>query len=105
MARVPPDATAFPHRDKPVMLGIASMWLDTPAGQSEAGRHRAWTEALWRNLKPRSVGAYVNFMGDEAQESVRDAYPPATYRRLAEIKRRYDPTNLFRSNWNIPPSE
>ena len=48
-------------------------------------------------------GAYVNFLGDEGEESVRKAYPDATWDRLVEIKERYNPTNLFRLNHNIPP--
>jgi FAD/FMN-containing dehydrogenase len=47
----------------------------------------------------------VNFLGDEGPERVRQAYPGDTWDRLREIKRRYDPTNLFRMNQNIPPAE
>ena len=49
-------------------------------------------------------GAYVNFLGDEGEAGVRAAYPGATWDRLREIKRRYDPDNLFRLNQNIPPA-
>ncbi len=49
-------------------------------------------------------GAYVNFVGDEGKARIHDAYPGETWTRLAEIKRRYDPTNLFRLNQNIPPA-
>ena len=52
---------------------------------------------------PRGPGVYVNFLEDEGADRVREAYPPATYARLAAIKRRYDPTNLFRFNQNVPP--
>jgi FAD/FMN-containing dehydrogenase len=48
-------------------------------------------------------GAYVNFLADEGEARVRAAYPGPTWDRLAAIKRRYDPTNLFRLNQNIPP--
>jgi len=50
------------------------------------------------------VGAYVGFLGDEGEERVRDAYPKTTWDRLAEIKARYDPSNLFRLNQNVPPA-
>ena len=48
--------------------------------------------------------AYVNFLADEGADRVRAAYPGATWERLAEIKRRYDPSNVFRLNQNIPPA-
>ena len=47
----------------------------------------------------------MNFVGDEGPQRVRDAYPPATWNRLAAVKRRYDPTNFFRGNHNIAPAE
>jgi FAD/FMN-containing dehydrogenase len=100
MARVSNDATAFAHRDKPYLLNIVNGWQD-PA---QAGANRAWTEEFWQAMRPRAAGAYVNFLGDEGELRVRDAYPPATYRRLVEIKNRYDPTNFFRLNQNIKPT-
>ncbi len=48
--------------------------------------------------------AYVNFLGDEGERRVHEAYPPATYARLAALKKRYDPTNLFHLNQNITPA-
>lgn len=96
MRRVPSDATAFAHRHQSVFLAIINM------GGEEADR--LWTEQLWQQLRPEVSGVYVNFLGDEGAERVREAYPPATYARLAEIKRRYDPTNLFRLNQNIQPA-
>jgi FAD/FMN-containing dehydrogenase len=49
-------------------------------------------------------GAYVGFLGDEGQARVHQAYPEATWQRLAAVKARYDPTNLFHANHNIPPA-
>jgi FAD/FMN-containing dehydrogenase len=51
------------------------------------------------------TGAYVNFVGDEGEDRVRAAYPGATWDRLREVKRRYDPDNVFRRNQNVPPAE
>ena len=48
---------------------------------------------------------YVNFTGEAGEDKVRASYPPETYARLVEIKDRYDPTNVFRLNQNIPPSQ
>jgi FAD/FMN-containing dehydrogenase len=60
--------------------------------------------SLADTLRGDSEAAYVNFLGDEGEEGVRAAYPGATWDRLREIKRRYDPENLFRLNQNIPPA-
>jgi FAD/FMN-containing dehydrogenase len=100
MARVAPDATAFAHRDKPFMLTIIAAWADPAASV----RHRAEVERFWRAVQSHAAGVYVNFLGEEGEARIRDAYGPATYARLAELKRRYDPANLFRLNQNIPPA-
>ncbi len=50
-------------------------------------------------------GVYVNFLGEEGESRLRAAYPGATWDRLARIKARYDPDNLFRLNQNIPPAK
>jgi hypothetical protein len=55
-------------------------------------------------VQAQAAGVYVNVLGDEGEEWVRDAYGPATYARLAELKRRLEPRNLFRPNQNIPPA-
>jgi hypothetical protein len=64
----------------------------------------AWVADLSSSLVQTDRGAYVNFVGDEGPERIRDAYPGATWDRLVAIKDRYDPANLFRRNQNIPPS-
>ena len=61
-------------------------------------------EALAVTLRQRDSGAYVGFLADEGEERVRAAYPGATWDRLRAVKARYDPTNLFRLNQNIPPA-
>ncbi len=99
MARVPGDATAFGWRDRPAIL-----WLITPYEDlSRAAEHDAWTAAFLAELPTSDATTYVNFMGDEGAEAVRGAYPAPTYARLRQLKLRYDPDNLFRSNHNIAP--
>ena len=71
---------------------------------AEAPIHAAWTQAFYEALGPRAVGVYSNFLEAEGEARIREAYPDATYRRLAEVKRRYDPANLFRLNQNIRPA-
>jgi FAD/FMN-containing dehydrogenase len=100
MARVPVDATAFAHRDAPIMLAVINPFED-PA---EAPIHEAWTAAYYEAMRHGSVGVYSNFLEDEGDARIREAYPSATYERLAAIKRRYDPTNLFHRNQNIRPT-
>jgi FAD/FMN-containing dehydrogenase len=100
LARVSADATAFAHRQQRYFLAIVGLWLD--AAEDERV-HAAWTEALWRTVRPEGSGVYVNFLEREGAERVRDAYPPATFARLVELKRKYDPQNMFRFNQNIPP--
>jgi FAD/FMN-containing dehydrogenase len=100
MARVPADATAFAHRDKPLFLAMMNAWDDP----GDAHRHASWVDSLWRQVAPRTDGAYANFLDDEGEDRVRSAFTPAVYARLAEVKRRYDPDNLFRRNPNIRPA-
>jgi FAD/FMN-containing dehydrogenase len=100
MARVPADATAFAHRASKIMVNVAALVervQDLPA-------HEPWVADLASALHRGDDGAYVNFLVDEGEERVRSAYPGATWDRLREVKRRYDPTNLFRLNQNIPPA-
>ena len=101
MARVPVEATAFAHRDKPFLAAVIAGAPD-PDG---AERQRAWTEELWSELRPRTQGAYMNFLEDEGADRVREAYAPSTYARLVDVKRRYDADNLFRLNQNIRPTD
>jgi FAD/FMN-containing dehydrogenase len=67
--------------------------------------HEAWANRLTKALTEGvTAAAYVGFLGDEAEEGIRRAYPPATLERLTQVKRRYDPDNLFRLNLNVPPN-
>ena len=100
MARVPVDATAFAHRDKAFYVAADNSWEDEPRPE----RHVAWAEAFSQAVAPYTDGAYASFLEDEGEDRVRTAYTPATYARLAAIKRRYDPDNLFRLNPNIRPA-
>ncbi len=79
---------------------VIGLWLDP---SEDRAKHEAWTNALWEEIRHEGQGVYVNFLQDEGPERVREAYPGKTWERLAAIKRRYDPTNLFRFNQNVPP--
>ena len=99
MARVPGDETAFGWRDRPALL-----WLITPYEEiGRAAANEAWTAAFYAELPASGAATYVNFMGAEDADAVRGAYPAPAYAHLRELKRRYDPDNIFRANHNIPP--
>jgi FAD/FMN-containing dehydrogenase len=101
MARIPADATAFAHRASRIMVNLAAFY----EGLEDRVVREAWVSDFAATLRQGDAGVYVNFLGDEGEARVREAYPGATWDRLAAIKRRYDPTNLFRLNQNIPPAE
>ena len=101
MARVPDDATAFGHRGAKMMVNIAAMYSNPEDGPEHEARARSLATAL----ADETAGAYVGFLGDDGDQGVRRAYPPATLERLVEVKRQYDPDNLFRLNLNVPPVE
>jgi FAD binding domain-containing protein/berberine-like enzyme len=98
-ARVPVDATAFAHRRSRIMVNVAAVY-ERP---DQVAIHEPWVIAFAAALRQGDDGAYVNFLNDDGAARIRSAYPGPTWDRLAEIKRRYDPTNLFRLNHNIPP--
>jgi FAD/FMN-containing dehydrogenase len=100
LARVPADATAFPHRGHRLFVNVAAMYVDP--GEKET--HDAWVTGLAGRLSDGGSGGYAGFFGDEDEATVRAAYPGPTWNRLREIKRRYDPDNLFHLNHNIPPA-
>jgi FAD/FMN-containing dehydrogenase len=99
VARVPADATAFAHRERRLMVNVLAAY----SSAREDAVHQAWAEEAAGALRRGADGAYVNFLGDEGPERVRAAYPGRTWERLAEVKRRYDPHNVFRLNQNVPP--
>jgi FAD/FMN-containing dehydrogenase len=101
MARVPAEATAFAHRRSRIMANVASFY----DGPEDRAVRQAWVASFAAALRQQDTGRYVGFLNDEPAERVREAYPPGTWRRLAEVKRAYDPTNLFRLNQNITPAE
>jgi hypothetical protein len=102
IARPGADATAFAHRDAPFSLLLVSRWTDPAASD----RHIAWTRGLWQAAQPHAAGGtYINYLSaGEDDAAIWAAYGPS-YERLAALKNRYDPTNFFRSNHNVPPSQ
>lgn len=99
LARVPADATAYAHRTSPIMVNLAAFY----EGPEDKRVRQAWLAEFAAAMHQGNTGAYVNFVNDEGESHVRAAYPGETWERLAVIKGRYDPTNLFHMNHNIPP--
>jgi FAD/FMN-containing dehydrogenase len=101
ISRVSADATAYAHRARQIMVNVAAFYT----GPEDKPVREAWVDGVVTALRRQGDSdAYVNFVGDEGEAGVRAAYPESTWDRLAEVKRRYDPTNLFRLNQNIPPA-
>jgi FAD/FMN-containing dehydrogenase len=100
VSRVRDEDTAYVGREAQFVLNVHARWSD-PA--DDAG-HIGWARSVYDAAAPfATVGAYVNFLTGDEQERVRAAYGP-NYDRLAAIKAKYDPTNLFRVNQNIRPA-
>jgi FAD/FMN-containing dehydrogenase len=100
VARVQPDATAFAHRDYEAFVLAASI---APGDITEEAATQIRSKG-WEPLKPFVSGAYTNFMSDASEATVAEAYPTATYARLAQVKAKYDPDNVFNQNHNIKPA-
>lgn len=99
VARVPDDATAYSHRQAELMV------VTMNAGpESMVRAARPALDALWARLAPHVNGAYANFLTGSTDADVAAVYPAETRERLARVKQRYDPENLFSGNHNIRPA-
>jgi FAD/FMN-containing dehydrogenase len=104
VSRVPHDATAYAGRDVARNIIIDAVWLPDESGE-RAASETAWARRFLQALEPhRAAGVYVNFLdADDDTGRTREAYGDPTYRRLAEVKAKYDPDNAFHRNRNICP--
>jgi FAD/FMN-containing dehydrogenase len=99
VARVGDDETAFNGRQAGYTFNVTAI-TDSADG---FGEERDWARRFWTALEPHHTSVYVNFLMEEGEERVREAYGAEKYDRLKALKRRYDPDNVFRLNQNIPP--
>lgn len=101
MQRVAPEGSGFGDRSAPFMLSLDAIWADAKGDDANI----AWVKGAWSAMQRHSTGRlYLNFPGlGEDQALVRNALGEATFTRLQEVKRRFDPDNVFRLNQNIPP--
>ncbi|KRC61040.1 FAD-linked oxidase [Agromyces sp. Root81] len=99
VARVGEGETAFNGRSAGHTFNINAATATAEGFDAE----REWVRGFWTALKPFHTSVYMNFLMDEGEERIREAYGPEKYERLTSLKRTYDPGNLFRLNQNIPP--
>jgi FAD/FMN-containing dehydrogenase len=103
VARAPRDATAYAGRDVDHNMSIDAVWLPEQDDTVRASE-TAWARAFLDALEPHRAGVYVNFLdSDDDTSRVREAYGDDTYWRLADMKAKYDPENVFHNNKNIQP--
>jgi hypothetical protein len=100
VARVGEDETAFGGRDAGHTVNVIGITVSRDGFEEE----REWARGLWTALEPHQRNAYVNFLMEEGEERVRQAYGAEKYDRLQALKREYDPENVFRLNQNISPA-
>ena len=98
-SRVPETFTAYAHRKTPFVLNIHTRWRDA----ADDERCLAWARDFHQATEPFAQGVYVNFLSDEGEDRVKAAYTPEVWNRLVELKKKYDPSNLFRMNQNVKP--
>jgi FAD/FMN-containing dehydrogenase len=100
VTRVAPAETAVPHREKGWNLLLPSVWTDPATNEANI----AWTRETFAEMRPHfGLGRWLNYLGDDqAGDAIRAAYGP-NYERLREVKRRYDPGNVFHLNHNVAP--
>ena len=96
------DETAYSHRRASHNLTINGVWRPS---QPVADRETSWTRDFFEAIEPHQIGAYINFLDRDDQSRVQAAYGDRKYQRLADLKRRYDPDNIFQLNHNIKPSD
>lgn len=99
-SRVPENDTAFAHRKTPFLLNIHTRWQHTEDDE----RCLTWVKDFHDTTREFADGVYVNFMSQEGEARVKEAYTPDVWDRLVKIKTDWDPDNLFRMNQNIKPS-
>ncbi len=99
VSRVPEEATAYAHRQAPIMVNLAAFYN----GPEDRAVREAWVGDFAKALDQGLPGTYVNFLEEGGLEAARRAYLGATWDRLRAIKSKYDPGNLFHVNYNIPP--
>ena len=98
-SRIDPLSTAFPHRNTPFVLNLHTRWRRPEDDE----RCLKWAREFHDATRPFSQGVYVNFLSEEGNDRVREAYTGDVWDRLVKVKKQWDPENVFHMNQNIPP--
>ena len=102
VAGVDEESSAYNERQAPYVLNILAVTHDP---EESLDTHIDWAHSLYADIEPSLTGgAYINFLSAEGEERVQAAFGPEKFARLRALKDRYDPTNLFHLNQNVPPS-
>ena len=99
-SRVPESDTAFAHRNTPFLLNIHTRWQD----DTDDDKCLAWAKAFHDETRDFAKGVYVNFLSQEGEDRIKEAYTADTWNRLVDLKNKWDPKNHFHINQNIKPS-
>jgi FAD/FMN-containing dehydrogenase len=99
-SRVPDDATAYPHRKVPFMVNVEARWHEAKDDEKVI----AWAREFDTKIRKDASGVYVNFLSEEGEDRVKEAYTPAAWKRLVDVKKKWDPNNFFHMNQNIRPA-
>ncbi|USK32160.1 FAD-binding oxidoreductase [Bacillus sp. F19] len=97
ISRVPENNTAFSHRNKPYMVNMQHRFYSS----EDADKNHAYNESVWKKLEPYAVGADVNFIGIGDKDRLKDVYSEEHLSHLIELKKHYDPENIFHNNLNL----
>ncbi len=100
MAKIPEYETAYAHRKSAIMVNIAAFYQT----EKEKIARQEWVDDFSKAIYQGDKVAYVGFLGATEQDRLLDVYPEETLKRLRDAKKKYDPKNLFRMNFNIVPS-
>jgi FAD/FMN-containing dehydrogenase len=98
MGRPAPEDTAFAHRDAEVLV-VSAKFLPVGAPEDQV----AAAKAEWQTIGRHGIGSYAGFLGSDTDDDIAALWPPATLARLTEVKRAWDPDNVFRRNFNVKP--
>ena len=99
-SRVTNGDTAFAHRSTPFVLNIHTRWRE----ESDDEACLKWARDFHDSTQPFAQGVYVNFLSQEGEDRIREAYTDAVWKRLVDVKDKWDPENRFHMNQNIKPS-